>query len=308
MTAPRRRILFGMISTVLILFGSVLSPSPGWAASQEGAILIKGPGSVYSGPSAYVSENVAAGSTDQFELQVKNTGRTLAQYNIKILTDGLPAVVDLYSGTLLLSPLPLTSDGYYTNAIPAGKTQALTLKVKIPAGSPQGSAVIAFGLYSTDGNYLSDAYAQTDVKAPTYGTSGHDIFAKQGSQALVGGSVNNQVMTSPALAYNASATYSVKLQNDGPSPTAIVGSATWFPSCASLLVKDGVTDVTASFLAGTYTTPVLAVHAAKTLTVTLKRTVAACSQPIELVQFSAHDPNSSLVHWVYIVAPYPATV
>ncbi|RNL79778.1 hypothetical protein [Nocardioides marmorisolisilvae] len=303
-----RRFLLAALSAVLVLLASILTTPPSFAASQDGILLIKGPGSVYSGPSAYVSENVAAGSVDQFELLVKNRGTSLAQYNIKILTEGLHATVDLYTGSVLLSPLPLTDDGYYTAPIQPGKTQPLTLKVKIPAGSPQGKTVVSFGLFSTDGNYLADAYAETDVKAPTYGTFAYDVYAKQGGQNYTGGSIDQQAMTSPAIAYNATATFSVKLQNDGGSPSAIVGRLenSEYLQCSTVTVKDGAVDVTRAVIAGTYTTPVLAVHASKTLTVSFKRTVSLCYQSVDFAQFDGQSPSNQFA-WrnVNLIVPYP---
>lgn len=308
-----RRLSFTILCAVLVLLASVLTASPSSAASTGGKLLIKGPGSVYSSsnanvpPYAYVSENVGPGATDQFELQVKNTGETLAQFNLKLFNFGpLPATADLYTGSVFLTPLAQGPDGYYTAPIQPGKTQALTLKVKIPAGSPQGSEIVGITLNSTDGTFITGAYAQTDVKAPTYGTSNHDVFFKQGSQAFVGGSVDDQVATSPALALNGSAAFSVKLQNDGATPTTIRGGlGGGAPHCSTIVVKDGTTDVTAAVLAGTYTTPVLAVHGAKTLAVTVKRTAASCPYPFDTWLVSADNGVNTSNHVGNLLVPYP---
>jgi len=310
--APRR-FLLTTLGTVVILLAAVLAASPSSAASTAGKLLIKGPGSVYSSsnanvpPYAYVSENVGAGSTDQFELQVRNTGETLAQFNIKLYNFGpLAATADLYAGTVLLSPLAQGPDGYFTAPIQPGKTQALTLKVKIPAGSPQGTEIVGITLNSTDGTYITGAYAQTDVKAPTYGTTDHDVFAKQGAQNFVGGSLNGQVSTSPAVAYNGTGAFSVKLQNDGATPAAVLGHLNGaVPHCATIVVKDGSTDVTAALQAGTYTTPVLAVHASRTLAVTVKRTAASCPFPFDTWRFEASHVANGAKQFVDIVVPYP---
>jgi hypothetical protein len=306
MTTPRRRLL-GITGTVFTLLAALLVMSPSSAASHSGEIRIKGPGSLYSGNGAFVSEAVSVGATDKFELQVVNTGATLAQYNIKVSQFGLPANVNLYAGTLALTPLSSSPDGYYTSPIAPGKSQALVLKVAIPSGSPQDSVQVGLILYATDGSALGYVTAQTNVKAPTYGTSAYDVFAKQGSQPYIGGSVDAQATSSPALKVGDAAAFTVKLQNDGPAPAAVHGYLEATLSCATLTVKDGTTDVSEALIDDSYVTPVLAVHAAKTLKVTFVRTGASGCNPYDYGTIYAHDTGFANFHYAYLIASYPAT-
>ena len=304
MTLPRARRLLAVIGVVPLLLVAGLVSSPSSAASHAGELRIKGPGTLYSGNGAVVSEAVAAGTTDKFELLVVNTGSTLAQYNIKVSNYGLLANVDLFAGTLVLSPLSSSPDGYYTAPIAPGKSQALTLKVAIPSGSPQGSAVVSVSLQATDGTYLGSVTSQTEVKAPTYGTTDADVFAKQGSQPYIGGSVNGQIATAPAINVGGSAVFTVKLQNDGSVPASVGASMYTASDCSAVVVKDGTVDITTAMQDGTYSTPVLGVHAARTLKVTFTRTSAAGCGPYDYVYVQGYGTVS---HYTYTLVPYPAT-
>lgn len=306
MTTPPRRLL-GISAGVSILLSALLLASPSSAASHSGDLVIKGPGTLYSGDGAIVSEAAAVGAAVRFELKVVNTGTTLAQYNIRVVQTGLPATADLYSGSLALTPLSSSPDGYYTSPMAPGKSQAFVLKVTIPAGSAQGSAATHVVLFSTDGHVLGNVLAQTEVKAPTNGTTPTDIFAKQGSQSYVGGSVSAQMSTSPALKVGGSAAFTVKLQNDGPTSTTVRGYAIATLGCAIVTIKDGVTDVTAGVLGDSYATPVLAIHEARTLKVTVTRNAATGCGPHDFITFFAHDIGFANSHYVYLVMPYPAT-
>jgi hypothetical protein len=308
MNLPRPRRLLAVLGIVFLLLAAGLVSTPTFAASHSGRLQIKGPGSVYSGTYTYAAEAVGAGSTDQFQLQVVNTGTEVAQYRIHVLHDGPQASSGLYTGSLALTPLAAGPDGYYTAPIAPGKTQSFTLKVVVAAGTPQASINNYVYLNATDGTDLGWVTARTEIKAPTYGTTAIDLFAKQGSQAYVGGSVIGQITSSPATSVGGSAAYTVKLQNDGTVPGPI--SASISPrseDCTSVVVKDGTADVTAALLNGTYVTPTLAVHSARTLAVTIKRVGGASCEPLDYVEFLTHDPANTLEREVLLVMPFPAS-
>jgi len=298
----------GTAALLLVIVGALVA-SPAGAASHAGALRIKGLGSVYSGSFSVVAETVAPNATDTFELQVVNTGTELAQYNVKAFLSGtIPATVDITAGSLSLKPLVSGPDGYYTSPIAPGKTLALNLKITIPAGSPQGSVYGRVDLSATDGAFLDRVTGLTEVKAPTYGTTGYDLFAKHASQtSYVGGSLSAQAAASPAISVGSSTTFNIKLQNDGAAPGRVGGLLDVDATCSDITVKDGSADVTAAMLAGTYLTPVLAVHGSKALTVTFKRfTLTGCGVFDEAI-VSALDTNSYEYHYSYLVVPLPAT-
>jgi hypothetical protein len=288
----------------MLLAGVVTSPAT--AASHQGRIQIKGVGSYYSGPNAVVSEVVARGTTDQFEVQVVNTGSTLAQYNIRVQTSGMSVTTGLYAGPLSLTPLAAGPDGYYTAPIAPGKTQSFILKAAVPKAAQRWTeAVNTLSLTATDGTLLDSSEARTDAAAPTYGTSPWDLYGKQGAQQWVGATVSPQsTMSAPAIKVGGSAVFSVKLQNDSNSPSVI--DVSMYPgapsSCSSVTVLDGKVDVTETIGRDVYLTPVLAPHASKTLTVTFKRTVGAgCTQSYDSEYF-----NVGFGQLLQVVVPYPA--
>jgi hypothetical protein len=305
MTSPRRR-LIAVASIVLLLIGSGFASSPSNAASHSGRLQIKGPGSVYSGPEAWAFRAVGAGTTAQFDLQVVNTGSQLAQYNIKATRQDPEGSMDLYTGSTSVTTLAFGPDGYYTAPIAPGRSQSFTLKVAVPAGTPQNSINTFIELRGTDGTQIDWSEAVTEIKAPTYGTTAADVFAKQGSQAYIGGSLDDQATSSPAISVGGSAAFTVKLQNDGFDPGVVAVQAYTGFDCDSIVVKDGTADVTAAVLNGTYVTPTLAVHAARTLSVTMKRTGAAGCGSYDVVTFFAHDAGNTVQHNATLVTPFPA--
>lgn len=316
MTSPRRR-LPALVAGAALVLATILIAAPGTAASPSGLLRIKGPGFLYSGGGSstccnngFVSEAISAGQTAQFELQVVNTGSALTQYNVKLDLHGLPASARLYTGSLLLTQVPVGPEGYFTAPIAPGKNQGLTLKVSIPAGSVQGSASVWITLSSTGGSYLSSGVAQAEVKAPTYGTTSTDVFAKQGVQPWVGGSVEGpgQAMTSPAVVPGGSAVFSVKLQNDGTEPAAIRVSAGPTNLCSVMSIKDPVMgNVTDSMMNGSYSTGTLAVHASRTLTITVKRTSTVNCPAYDSAPISASIGAWTNFHTVNLITPYPST-
>jgi hypothetical protein len=309
-TVRRWRSLAVVFATAALISTGLIC-SPATAASHQGRLQLKGVGSYYSGPGTVVAEAVAAGTTDQFALQVVNTGTTVAQYNIKVVSSGLAAKSDLYTGSLLLTPLASSPDGYYTVALAPGKAQTFALKVVVPKGTPQGTIKNAVSLHATDGTALGGtSYALTEIKPPTYGSTSEDLYARQGSQAWVGDPSSQdfndgQTASAPALKIGDKAVFSVKVQNDGPDPSTGFGIAAYYPSpagggfCSTFTIKDGTRDVTNEMVLGAalgwYAGPALAVHASKTFTVTATRTVgASCSRANDQLAFQTEFTNQTV--------------
>jgi len=308
MTSHARRLVSGTAALLLLIAGLLLTP-PAEAASHDGALRIRGPGIYYSGSATAVETTVAAGSTSTFDVKVVNTGTTSAQFNLQVLLSGtIPGSARLSGGLFGLFPLVAGPDGYPTGSIAAGQSLALKLKVTIPSASPQGSVFASVHLMSTDGTYLDQVTGLTEVKAPTYGTTAFDLFLKNASQSsFIGGSLNGQVAGSAALQLGSSTTFDIRLQNDGTAPARIRGHLDPEGPCATFTVKDGFTDVTASMVAATYLTPVLAVHAYKSLKVVVKRTsLTGCTLWDQAVveAISTGDPDQ---HFDYLLIPIPVS-
>jgi hypothetical protein len=276
----------------LLLSVLTLTPTQANAASTAGTLQLKGPGSTYSPTSTYTSLAVSAGNTATFSIKVVNTGSSQAQFNVRLASIGLASTVGLFAGSLGVTPLAESEDGYFTNPIAGGGSQVMTLKVTPPAGSPQGSTHTYVYLYTTSGTFLGTVEVWTNVSAPTHGTSSYEVFARNGTQPYIGGSYSTQSASAPPIGTGASVGFNVKLQNDGPGATKIGFRLDDFGCGAfTATVKDGLTDVTAAALAGTYRTPAaLNPGASRTLTVTVKNLGGPCDSQVYAVE--ALDPSS----------------
>lgn len=274
MTAPRHLSL-PVVLVALCLLVAGLAASPAGAATYSGHLDLKGPGSLYtSGPGTEVAVAVKSTSgTATYALRVVNTGYEVTQFNLRI--PQVYGTANLYSGSLLLTPMSSGPDGYWTAPIAPGKYQALVLKVTTPSSYPP-SQPTTVELRSANGTLLETDTVATQVASPPYGY-GPTVFAHQGSQPVVGGPVaTDEIASSPALSGGQSTTFKVTLTNYGPTPEPLGATlAPTYPSCLAVTVKDGTTDVTQRVLyLGTYRTPVLAANASRSLTVTVKRAQA----------------------------------
>lgn len=309
MTSHARRLVSGTAALLLLIAGLLLTP-PAEAASHDGALRVRGPGFAYSGSATVAEQTVAAGSSATFDVQVVNKGISPARFNLKVLQSGTipPATVTLSTGLLNLQQLVAGPDGYSTASIAAGRTQTISMRVTIPSGTPQGTDYVTVWLYSTDGTPLDRVTGDTEVKAPTYGTTAYDLFVKNAGQSYyVGGSLNGQAAGSAALQLGSSTTFNIKLQNDGTAPARIGGLLDPEGACATFTVRDGFTDVTAAMVAGTYLTPVLAVHGSKSLTVTATRTSLTGCSLWDQAGVSALDQATPDEHFSYLVVPIPVS-
>ncbi len=258
----RARVL--VLAAILVAIGFTV-PSPAQAASTSGALAVRGPGSVYTGTShpsglddgnyTFVSQAVGAGQTISYGIEVFNTGAETAQYKIKLEDIGGPArKTDLLAGSLVLTTLSAGPDGYVTNPIAPGKFQALTMKVTVPAGTPQTGLQTYVHLLSTSGAAIDTAWVITEIKAAANGTHKFDVFARQGSQPFVGGTAGDdfQVATAPAQKVGVAATFNVKVQNNLPQASEAAVYLLIDPNCTAVTVKDGSADVTAGITQGNY--------------------------------------------------------
>lgn len=278
----------------LVLLAATLVASPAQAASHDGHLTVRGPGSLYSGfPGAggEVSLAVVAGGTATFSVQVVNHGSALAQFNVRVTgtdSSGGPGVhrISVLKGTLDVSRLTARDDGYYTGALAPGKAEVLTVKVQVPKGTPQQSLFTAVELRSTDGTAIGHGSLITEV--PGVGNTQADIYARQGSQLYVGGSLD-QIATSAAVRKGSTVTFNVKAQNDSAATKSMAVFFDREPLCGTFTVKDGSTDITAEFWrdGGTiHGYPVtLRPGASKVFAVIYKRTVAGNCGPTEYGTF-----------------------
>jgi hypothetical protein len=246
--------------------------------AKTGALLIHGTGSTFTGTNNLVTVGVAAGTAAQYTLKIVNKSSVQAQFLVKVSTPtGNPANADLFTGSLSVKPLATGPDGWATNALNPGGSQSVVLKVTPNSSDGEGSSAVTVSISAMDRVQVDQVFTETNVKAPTKGSTQYDLFATSSGQPAIGGSFSGQTTTAPAITPTQTATFSVKLMNDS-TQAAKIGLHVFTDSCSgafTIAVKDGSTVVTAAALAGTYRTPTLNGGAARTITVTVKRTTAA---------------------------------
>jgi hypothetical protein len=196
-------------------------------------------------------------------------------------------------------------DEYVTPAIGAGQSLALKVKVTLPAGTPQGAHAGRLVLRDPVSNVGLDTVFFTAHATDQTGTTHNDLFLKTGSQPLVGGSFSPQFETAKAVRVGNTATFTLRLKNDGSAPAAIGlrHSGTFpcaDPSSFTLTVKQGTRNVTAAVLDGSYTTGPLSPGAKKDLKVRVELVSATTCEQINY-GFVASGPDPSVTQWAHVI-------
>jgi len=271
------------------------------AAEQTGLLQLKGIGSTFAGSPAIVSLAAAPGATATYAGRIYNNGSEGGQYQMHMVQDGLPSKVVVTVGSLTVTKYAFSELGYFTPPIEPAKTLAFTVKVTPPAGSPQGTHTIEVDLWSPTSGLSQTGVIVTNVK-PVKGTTGYDLYARNGTQPFIGGSFSGQFASAPSIKVGGSATYTVRLENDGKTPTTIglrLANAGFIycDDAFPVTVKDGIIDVTTAVLAGSYVTPVLAAGAHRDLVVTIKYPVYAPDCQDDVCSAEALAGQNGLTAW-----------
>jgi hypothetical protein len=295
-TSTRRAIAVlgtGIIATAAILaFGS----APAQAA-PSGYFLAKGTGSIYS-KSDVVALGVVPGSTAKtFYYKLVNTAPTAESFKVNMLP------LDNGSWTLYKGYTAVPNE-YVTDPIAPGRSLSLRVKVTLPAGTPQGQNRAQLVVRNPDTHNFIDIASAYAFATNQTGTQRHDLFLKTGSQPYVGGSISTQVETANALRVGNTATFSLRLRNDGASPGAIsLGDETDFTQCGSnysITIKEGTRNVTAAVQAGSYNTGTLAPGAKKDLRVSIKL-LSAPTCLDTYYGFTASGPDGSVTQYAHVM-------
>jgi len=209
----------GLLGTILAVAGHA-----GATSIETGSLLIHGPGSVFSGSHTFVSASALAGSATTFTVDVSNTGSVAGQFNLKVAKvepSTNSTTVAVTAGGLNVASQATSADGYFTPAIAAHKVLAYTVKVTAPKTSPNNARFFTSVVLSdVKGVKLDTVQTETQVRATT-GTTDYDMFVTGAGQSpLLGNGLYNAV-TAPAIKVGATSTFTVKLQNDGPTPVNI---------------------------------------------------------------------------------------
>jgi hypothetical protein len=296
-TSVRRRIIVAIgTSTVAVIATLTVAVSPAHA-DTSGYLLTKGTGSIYSKNNGVNLGAIPGGTAKTFYYKIVNTTATAEQFKVNLSMLGPGFTATLYQG------YKAVPDEYFTNAIAPGKTLALKVKIAVNAGAPPSEYIAQLRLKDavTDA-VLDEAFADANATNQT-GTTQHDLFLKTGGQPYVGGSVT-QFETANALRVGRTATFTVRLKNDGAAPAAISlqgDPAIFCPSSFSVTVKQGSQNVTAAVQAGSYTTGTLAPGAKKDLRVTIKLVAPTCGDDSDYFFFSATGPDGNVGSAAHVI-------
>ena len=291
---PTRRPLAAVAATAVSAVATVLLTAVPAHAAPAGDLLLKS-GSLYT-ENSIVNQGVVPGAAAKsFSFKIVNNGTDEQQYKV-VGPSGDPQM----SATMFLGSKALRST-YYTAPVAPGSSITLTLKLALAVGTPQGEHFATVTLRDPDTNNYLDS-ATIDANA-TYqaGNTSHDLFVKTGSQPYAGGSYGPQFETAAALKVGSSATFALRVQNNGTTAAAIAlhGYANFScPTAYSVTLKQGTKDITGPVYANTYSTPVLAPGAKVDLKLTIKSTATCLADYFE---FEATGPDGSVYEYAHVV-------
>ncbi|WP_183095880.1 choice-of-anchor D domain-containing protein [Nocardioides stalactiti] len=241
---------------------------------------VLGIGSLYTGHDRTVTRTVkTSGTLMKYKLGVVNESGAPQTYKIRLTRSGAVGARTVWSTGVGAKELTIDGVGnFITPVVQPGKTGTFELRVT-PTAPGQVTTVVDVDLLTPDGFHVEGISTETNTAAPLNGTSGFELFAGQGSQPLVGGPVNGQTATSPALNVGQSTSFKVRLKNNSTTARQIGLRLTPTPGCAgsfTVTVKAGTAVITTAALAGTYLTPSLGATKYKDITVSIKRTAVGC--------------------------------
>ncbi len=265
-----RRALVAVVSTTIATVATLGVYVPPAHAAASGKLLTKATGSLYTEANTIDLGILPGTGPKTFFYKTVNTGTAAQQFKVQLLSaPGSTISSSLFVGSTA-QPNP-----YYTPAIPRGGSFAFTVRLTVPAGTPQGTYETSVVLSDPEsGTIVDGALARANV-TKQMGTGRNDLFIKTGSQPYVGGSLH-QFETASALTWGTTATFTLRLKNNGVTPAAIGLYGPWPSdptSCGSafrVTVKKGTQNITASVLAGTHSSGTLAPGAIQELKVMIK--------------------------------------
>lgn len=242
---------------------------------------VLGIGSLYSPKDQTVTRGVTGpDKLMTYKLGILNEDTLGRTYKVRLTRSGSPAIAQVWTTGLGAKELLTDSSGnYVTPVVAAGKVVTLALKVT-PTEAGQHLSRVEVDLLTDFGAVIEKVATETNTPAPAKGTSGYELTAAHSSQPDIGGPVDGQTATGPALNVGSSVNYSLRLKNDSTAPTSIGLRITDVDGCAgsfTTAVKVGLSTWTNEAFAGTYVTPVRTPGQYTTVTVTVKRATAGCA-------------------------------
>ena len=262
---------------------------------------VLGVGLLYTGRDHLVSRAVSAsGRLQKYPVGILNEDAVAHTYRIGLDSSGLPARAEVRN-SLTNALLPVVDGSYVTATVQPGKTAVYSLQVT-PSGVGQGTSVVRVTLQSDVGAPIESLTTETNTAAPANGTTGFELFARQGSQLFIGGPQDDQTTTGPALNVGGSATYTVRLENNSAARTQVGLRLTDVDGCTgsftvSVTAAGKVRTVDA--YAGAYLTPPLNPGSYQDVQVSIKRAAAGC--PARRIRAQSLDAGA-VVRTSYLLA------
>ncbi|KAA1418796.1 hypothetical protein F0U44_09910 [Nocardioides humilatus] len=293
-----------------------LPASPAAAEAAETAqLIVKAKGSGYSGLRDFagiVGVAVKRGGTATYQARVVNYGDTAAHFVLRLEAAFMPATRTVKADNHDITATIQSVAGYTTPLIEPGDYLQLSLKVtpdEDEPPTPVDAAATQIGVLSTEDVLVSSGAFYTMIKAPAHGTSGAEVYARQGSQPYVGGEEPGYFTTSPVVRPGSTTTIKVKFQNDGVDAHQIRGGLNFYnPDCFDITAKQGRTDITADLEASTYVTPQLAPGKSVAIKLRVHWAGEYCGYPFGSGGLAAFDADDNAAGFVQFAVLLPAVV
>lgn len=249
------------------------------AGTTQADLKVLGVGSVYTGRDHLVTRTVAGSGTLQtYPLVVLNEDSVAHSYTIRIAESGSQAKTEIWSTGLGGKALLPYGNHSFTTA-PIAPHTSVNYSLRVTPFYGQSTSRVEVLLQTDFGATIESLATETNTAAPANGTSSFELFARQGSQAFIGGPTAGQTTTGPALNVGGSAAYTIRLKNNGSTRNQVGLRLTDVDGCAgSFAVTAAAAGKvrTADAYAGTFLTPVLAPGGYQDVQVTIRRASAGC--------------------------------
>lgn len=264
---------------------------------------IRGIGSIYTGRDRLVTRTVTgAGKLMTYPLVILNEDTVARSYRIRLTKAGAAAAAEVWTAGFKAAQLAKDGNGdYVTASVLPGKTVSYNLRVT-PTAPGQVISAVDVALLSADGGLIEGIDTETNTQAPANGSTAYELFAKQGGQPYVGGPVDGQTATGPALNVNNIAAFAVRLKNNGSSAARIGLRLTDVDGCAgafAVTVTAGGVNQTAAAFNGTYQTASLNPGQYRDVQVSIKRVGNGC--PAKKIRAQSLS-SGSVVRTSYLLA------
>jgi len=240
---------------------------------------IRGIGSIYTGRDHWVTRTVTGpGQLMTYPVAIYNEDTVPRSYKIALTRSGAASTAEVWTTGVGPKSLPQHGPGVFTTAVVQPK-QVATYSLRVtPTAAGQGTSFVTVGLLAETGGLIEGIGTATNTAAQK-GTSAFELFSKQGSQLFVGGPVDGQTSTGPALNVGNSAPFTLRLMNNGAASQRIGLRLSDVDGCAgsfAVAVTAAGQSVTTAAFNGGYLTPLLAPNRFQDVIVSIKRIAAGC--------------------------------